>query len=445
MPQSDLLSPQASQDAISAALDHARRHGATASEATLGTSAGLSVTVRMGDLELLKHHRDRGLQVTVFLDRRKGSASTSDLSVGAIADTVDAALAIARHAGEDPFAGLVEAESLATSNPDLDLFHPWDLEPGEAIRLATECEAVARDHDARIENSEGATVRASAGLHAYGNSHGFLKNWRSSAHRMSCAVIARDTTGMQQDHDYTVARAAADLAAPAMVGREAATRAVRRLGARRMATAEVPVLFEAPAAATLFGHFVSAVSGSNLYRRSSFLLDQIDRPIFPEWLNIDERPFLTRGLGSRPFDDDGVAPVERPLVAGGILRSYVLGGYSARRLGLKTTGNASGITNLVVGHGTDALGAMIRRLHRGFLLTDLMGFGVNLVSGDYSRGASGFWVENGEIQHPVEEVTVAGNLRDMFRSIVAIGADVDRRHAIRTGPVLIERMTLAGK
>lgn len=441
----DLTHSDSALNTVAAVLEAARRAGATAAEASVSLSNGLSVTVRMGELEVLKHHRDRGLHLTVYAGQRTGSSSTSDFSPAAIARATEAALAIARHSGEDPFAGLVDADTLATAIPDLDLHHPWGLNPEQATALAAECEAAARGTNGRIVNSEGATVRTSEGLHAYGNTHGFSGAWRSSAHRLSCAVIAKDDSGMQQDHGYTVARHPGELRSAAEVGEEAGGRAARRLGARKVATAEVPVLYEARAAASLFSHFVGAVSGGNLYRRSSFLLDSMDRQVFPEWLSIHERPFLPRGLGSRPFDDDGVAPRERDLVGDGVVRSYVLGGYSARRLGMQTTGNASGITNLIVSHGNEDLPDLIRRMGRGLLLTELMGFGVNQVTGDYSRGAGGFWVENGEIRYPVEEVTVAGNLKDMFRSILAIGADVDMRHAIRTGSVLIERMTLAGK
>lgn len=432
-------------DVIQQTLTLARAAGASAAEAAYGQSAGLSVTVRMGELETLQHQRDKSLQVTIYLGRRKGSASSTDLGAEALRKTVEAAHAIARHGGEDPCAGLVEPELQAREVRPLDLFHPWDLGPEQAVEIARRCEEAARAYDPRITNSEGASVRASSGVHAYGNSNGFCGAWRASAQRLSCAVIASDAGGMQQDYDHSVARRWQELRAPEEIGRRAGERAVRRLGARKIPTTTVPVVFESRIATSLFGHFAGAISGGSLYRRSSFLVDHLGREVFPAWLQIREEPFLPRELGSRPFDDDGVAPQPRHIVENGVLKSYLLGGYSARKLGMQSTGNASGITNWRLSHGEEDLGGLLRRMGRGLLVTELMGFGVNSVTGDYSRGASGYWVEEGEIRFPVEEVTIASNLKDMFLGIVAIGADLEANAAIRTGSVLIERMTVAGK
>lgn len=439
------FSEQHALDVIQQTLALARTAGATAAEAAYGQSAGLSVTVRMAELETLQHQRDKSLQVTVYLGHRKGWASTTDLGTEALRKTVEAAHAIARHGGEDPCAGLVEPELLAREHPQLDLFHPWDLSPDQAIEIARRCEQAARAFDRRITNSEGASVRASSGVHAYGNSNGFCGAWRASAQRLSCAAIASDEGGMQQDYDHSVARRWQELRAAEEIGRRAAERAVRRLGARKIPTTAVPVIFESRVATSLFGHFAGAISGGSLYRRSSFLVDHLQRQVFPPWLQIREEPFLPRELGSRPFDDDGVAPQPRQIVENGILRSYLLGGYSARKLGMKPTGNAGGITNWRLSHGGEDLSELTRRMHRGLLVTELMGFGVNNVTGDYSRGASGYWVDGGVIRHPVEEITIASNLKDMFGGIVAIGGDLEMNAAIRTGSVLIEQMTIAGR
>ncbi len=432
-------------DVIAQILEAARHQGASAAEAALTLGTGLSVTVRMGEVETVEHHRAKDLGVTVYLGHRKGSASTSDLGSAAIRETVAAACGIARHASEDEFAGLVESELMARDIPDLDLYHPWELAPEQAIVLANECERAARAKDPRIRNSEGATVSAHAGVYAYGNSHGFRGAWASTRGSISCTVIAEDASGMQRDHWYTLSCNPRDLEAPAQVGEIAASRALRRLGARRLATQSMPVLFEAAIARSLFAHFINAISGGNLYRKTSFLLDHLDRQVFAEHVNIEEQPHLKQALGSAPFDNDGVATTARTLVTSGVLEGYVLSGYSARKLGLRPTGNAGGVHNLIVHPGSLDREGLLNRMGTGLLVTELMGFGVNLVTGDYSRGASGFWVERGEIQFPVEEITIAGNLREMFLSVVEIGRDVDERGNIRTGSVLIESMTVAGR
>jgi len=402
------------------------------------------VTVRLREVETLEYHRDQGLGLTVYFGQRKGSASTSDISIAAVEETVRRACGLARYGEEDDCAGLADPARLARNIPDLDLHHPWSLEPHQAIELATECEAAALDHDERIRNSEGATVGTSSGCRVYGNTNDFLAGFRDSSHSLSCAVLAEADGGMERDFEYTVSRNADDLLGPVVVGREAAAKAVKRLGATKLDTRKAPVLFPARLARGFFGHLLGAISGGSLYRKSTFLLDSLDTQVLADFVTIDERPHLPAGLASSPFDDEGVATVDRRLVDAGVIKGYILGSYYARKLGMESTGNAGGIHNLIVsdtGHGfTDLLAEM----DRGLLVTELIGHGVNPVTGDYSRGAVGFWVENGEIRFPVAEITMAGNLQDMYRHIVAIGNDVDLRGGIRTGSVLVEEMTIAG-
>ncbi|WJW76847.1 metalloprotease PmbA [Thiohalobacter sp. IOR34] len=429
---------------VAQVLDEARRAGASAAEAGVNMDLGLSVTVRLGEVETLEYHRDRGLGVTVYFGRRKGSASSSDLSPQAIRETVAAACDIARYTSEDSCAGLAPAERMARETPDLDLYHPWDIDADRAIELARICEDAARGQDPRISNSEGATLASHAGLRVYGNSHGFIGGYPSSRHSISCSVIAEQDGQMQRDYWYTVARAREDLEPPEAVGRTAAERTLRRLGARKLSTRQAPVLFSAELAGGLFRSFVSAIRGGNLYRRSSFLLDCLGQPVFPDFVHIHEQPHLPRALGSAPFDSEGVATAPRDLVRDGILQGYVLDSYSACKLGMETTGNAGGVHNLSIDPTAGDQAALLRQMSSGLLVTELMGQGVNIVTGDYSRGAAGFWVEDGELQYPVEEITVAGNLRDMFRDLVAIGSDIDTRGSIRTGSVLLAPLTLAG-
>lgn len=424
-------------------LAEARRQGADAAEVGVSDDTGLGVTSRMGAIETIEFTRERGFGVTVYFGQRKGNASTSDCSAAAMRDTVQAACNIARFTAEDPFAGLADAELMARDIPDLDLYHPQQLDADAAGQLAQECEAVALAHKG-ITNSDGASVATGESRRVYGNSLGFLGAARSTRHSISCAVVAGEGEHMQQNHWYTVARAAKNLESPATVGRIAAERTLARSAPRTLPTERVPVLFLAEVASSLIGHLMSAISGGALYRRSSFLLDALGSQLFPDWVTIDERPLLHGLLGSSAFDDDGVATRAKPFIERGQLVSYVLSTYSARKLGSVTTANAGGVNNLFISHGSDDLNAMIRRMHRGLLLTELMGQGVNLVTGDYSRGAAGFWVEGGEIQYPVHEITVAGNLRDMFKGIVAVGSDVDRRRGIITGSILLDSMTLAG-
>lgn len=426
------------------ALSDAGSRGADQAEAATSVGTGLSVTVRKGEVETLEYQRDRSFTVTVYFGTRKGSASTSDLSPGAIAEAVEKACSIARYTAEDPFAGLADPELMAQDPPDLHLDLPWQLTPDEAIALAAECEAAGMSLDKRITNSEGGSVNTGRGVRVYGNSHGFVGSYASTSHGVSCVLVAGSGEGMERDYWYTSARDPGSLMTPEAVGRKAAERTLRRLGGRRIATCTTPVIFPAELARGMLGSFVSAIRGTAQYRRASFLLDAVGESVFPAGVRIDERPHLPGAMASVPFDSEGVATRDRMLVEGGVLRSLVLSSYSARKLGLRTTANAGGIHNLVVSGGGGSLDELMATMGRGFLVNELMGQGVNVVTGDYSRGASGFWVEDGEIAYPVTEVTIAGNLKDMLLGIVAVGNDVDDRGAIRTGSVLIDRMRVAG-
>jgi PmbA protein len=424
-------------------LDVARKGGATAAETEVSQAVGQSVSVRKGEVETIAYNRDKGIGITVYVGKRRGHASSADFSDDSIRATVDKALAIARYTAEDPAAGLADADRLAKSWPDLDLYHPWDLPVEKAIELAREAEAAALGVDSRISNSEGSTVARGESEFVYANSLGFSGGYRSSRHHIDCSVIAESDGAMQRDYWYAAARAPDDLLSPADVGRIAGERTVRRLGGRQLGTLECPVLFEAPEAADLLGAFVHAVSGGSLYRKSSFLLDSLGTQVFAPHVNIREEPHLARARGSAPFDNEGVETHSRDIVVGGELRGYFLGSYSARKLGMQSTGNAGGAHNLVV-PGTDDLPELLRRMGRGLFVTEQLGQGVNPVTGDFSRGAAGFWVEDGVIAYPVEEITIAGNLRQMFRDIVALGNDIDRRGSRYIGSVLVGQMTIAG-
>ena len=426
-------------------LSEAKRRGATAAEAAVSNSTGLEVAVRMGEVETVEHTRDHGLWISVYFGHRKGSASTSDLSPKAIRDAVGQACSIATHTQEDRCAGLAPAELMAKEVPDLDLNHPWSIDVDSAIRLATECEDAARAADPRIVNSEGASFSTHAGLQLYGNSHGFIGGYPSTRHGLSCAVVGKEGDSMQRDHWWTSARAPEDLDPAADVGRRAAERTVARLGARQLSTREAPVLFRADLAAGLLRHLIGAINGGSLYRKTSFLLDRLGERILPEFAHVQEDPHRPRGLASAPFDGDGVATRANAFVTEGVLTSYMLDHYSACRLGMQTTGNAGGVRNLSVTMGDLDRAAMLRELDTGLFVTELMGQGVNNVTGDYSRGASGFWVEHGEVQFPVEEITIAGNLLDMYQGLIAIGNDCDFPGSTTTGSWLIERMTIAGE
>ena len=425
-------------------LDHARSRGADACEADVSEGFGQSVTVRMGEVETIEYNRDKGVGVTVYLGRQRGHASTSDFSRAALHATVEAALSIARFTAPDEAAGLPEAELLARGDMDLDLHHPWDLPVEEAIDLARRCEAAAFAVSPQVKNSEGASVSAQQSHFVSANSLGFMGGYPSSRHYISCSVIAGEGDAMQRDDWYSTHRDAADLAEPEAIGEYAARRALSRLGARKIATCEVPVLFEAPLAAGLIGNFVYAASGGSLYRKSSFLVGSLGTPVFSPQVHISERPHLPRGLASSPFDEDGVATQDREVVEAGVLKGYFLSTYSARKLGLLNTGNAGGSHNLVVRPGKRDLVGLAALMGRGLLVTELLGQGVNYVTGDYSRGASGYWIENGEITHPVQEITIAGNLKEMLRGIVAVGNDVLVRGSKQVGSILVDRMTIAG-
>lgn len=426
-------------------LELARAGGATAAETEVSEGFGQNVSVRKGEVETLEHNKDKGVSLTVYIGQRRGHASTSDFSEDALRRTVDKALVIARYTAEDDCAGLADAGLLACETPDLDLYHPWDITVEEAIELARACEAAAFAVDARISNSEGATVSMQESQFIYANSLGFMAGYPSSRHSISCAVIAEEGGAMQRDYWYDTARAASDMAAADAVGRRAGERTIRRLNARKLGTRQCPVLFEAPVASGLIASFVSAVSGGHLYRKSSFLLDSLGTRVFPEFVQIQERPFLPRGLASAPFDHEGVATHDRDVVKDGVVQGYFLGSYSARKLGMKSTGNAGGNHNLIVPSTGEDLDGLLRKMGSGLLVTELLGHGLNMVTGDYSRGAAGFWVEDGVIAYPVEEITVAGNLKEMFLGIQAIGRDVEVRGSRRVGSILIDRMTVAGE
>ena len=431
-------------------LAYAKQRGASAASVEVSEGFGQGVTVRHGEVETIEYNRDKGLGITAYIGKQRGNASTSDFSAQAVRDTVDAALSIASYTAKDDCSGLPDAGMLARDCPDLDLYHPWDLPVDDAIALARECEQSALDADRRISNSEGATVNLHEAQFVHANSLGFIGGYPTSRHSVSCAVIAGRDDAMERDYWYSVARDAGEIVEVRQIGRIAAERTVRRLNARQLETMQVPVLFEAPIASSLLGHFVGAVSGGSLYRKSSFLLDQLDQQIFSPHIHIADVPDIRKGLGSSPFDDEGVRVQRRAIVENGVLRGYFLGSYSARKLGMRTTGNAGGNHNLILRSATGKSAApdfngLLKQMGRGLLVTELLGHGINPVTGDYSRGAAGFWVEHGEIQYPVQEITIAGNLKDMFRNIVAVGNDVLVQGSKQCGSILVEGMTVAGR
>ena len=430
-------------------LERCRARGASQAEVGCSEEHGLNVNVRMGAVETVESTSDRGIAVTVYFGQHKGSASTADLREESLDATVEQACAIARYTEDDPAAGLADAELMAQlpatgGFPEFDAWHPWALEADRAIDLALACESAGRDSDPRIENSDGASVGTGAALSVYANSHGFVGREHSTQHSIGCALIAGRGEDMQRDGWYTTAHAAEDLEPANAVGRRAAERAVSRLQSRSLATGEMSVLLSAEIARSLISHLLGAVSGGALYRKASFLLDSAGTQVFPDWFAIDELPFLPRGFRSAAYDAEGVATRESPLVAGGVLQRYVLGSYSARKLGLQTTANAGGVHNLRVAANAGDLASMLEGMGRGLLVTELMGQGINPVTGDYSRGAAGFWIEGGKPVYPVDGITIAGNLKSMFRAIEAVGSDVDPRSHIRTGSILVGRMTVAG-
>ena len=430
---------------IERALEEARVRGASQAEAAVSQDTGLSVGVRLGEVETLEHQRDRSMGITVYFGQRKGSASTADFSLEAVRATVAKACSIARFTAEDACAGLAEAALMTSAPMDLDLAHPWSVSADRAIEIAKACEAAALKFDARINNSEGASLGTHQGLHVYGNTHGFVGGYPTTSHTLSCVVLAGTGEDMQRDYWYSSSRDWRELEQAEAIGRESARRTIARLGPRKLSTRRAPVLFVPEIARGLIGHFVAAIRGSSQYRQSSFLLNSAGQQVFPAGFSIAERPHIPKAMGSAPFDDEGVETRDRELVADGVLTGYILSSYSARKLGLKTTGNAGGAHNLIVAPNlAGGMDVLLPRLGTGLLVTELMGQGVNMVTGDYSRGAAGFWVENGVVQYPVAEITIAGNLRAMLKDIAAVGDDVDVRGGTRVGSILLREMTIAG-
>jgi len=431
---------------IERALEEARARGASQAEAAVSQDTGLSVGVRLGEVETLEHQRDRSMGITVYFGQRKGSASTADFSLDAVRATVAKACSIARFTAEDAASGLADAELMASAPRSLDLAHPWNVTADRAIEIAKSCEAAALGFDARINNSEGASVGTHQGLHVYGNTHGFVGGYPTTSHTLSCVVLAGSGDDMQRDYWYSSSRDWRELEEAESVGRESARRTIARLGPRKLSTRRAPVLFVPEIARGLIGHFVAAIRGSSQYRQSSFLLNAMGQQVFPVGFSIAERPHIPKAMASAPFDDEGVVTRDRELIADGVLTGYVLSSYSARKLGMRTTGNAGGTHNLLVAPNlAGGMDAMLSRLGTGLMVTELMGQGVNMVTGDYSRGAAGFWVENGAIQYPVAEITIAGNLCEMLKDIAAVGDDIDARGGTRVGSILLKEMTIAGE
>jgi PmbA protein len=438
------LDPKALEDIVQGVLNEAKAQGIDQAEVAASHDIGLTATARLGEVESLEYTNDRGIGITVYKAHRKGSASTSDFSPGALQEVVSKACTFAGLTAADEHSGLADAALMASDPPDLDLAHEWNIESDEAIRIAIECEEAGRARDKRITNSEGATVGTSSGIRVYGNTHGFLGSFPKTSHSLSCVVVGEEDGHMERDYWYTAARDPATLESAEAVGRKAAERTVERLGGRKIQTGTSPVLFAPEIARGFIGHAIGAIAGGAQYRRSSFLLDAVGEQIFPDFLQIQSRPHLPGAMASAPYDAEGVATADRDIVIDGVLQGYILSSYSARRLGLTTTGNAGGAQNLLVPGNSGDLKSMLADMGTGLLVNELIGQGVNAVTGDYSRGAVGFWVENGELAYPVHEVTIAGNLKDLYQSIVAIGTDQDLRGGIRCGSVLVEAMKIAG-
>lgn len=432
------------QELSQSILQEAHRLGASQAELGIAIDKGFSVSVREGDVETVEYHADKSIDVTVYFGKRSGTSGLSDLRPDALRAAVEAACHIAKFTDEDPASGLPEKNELGFNYPQLKMAYPWDVTVAQAIAMAIECEDEALSVDKRLMNAEPASVTTIESLHFYANSHGFVGFYPHTRHETTCVMIAKQGEEIQRDYSYTTAVDPSQLEAAKMIGRKAAERTIRRLGARRIATTKAPVLFLAEEAKTLLGHFMSAISGGSIYRKSSFLLDHVNQVIFPEFINIYEQPLLPRGLGSAPFDDEGVLTRPNVFVKDGRLNHYALGVYSARKLGLKTTGNAGGVHNLTISTGNKNFTELLKAMHTGLLVTEIMGNGVNMVTGDYSRGVGGYWVENGEIQFPVHEVTIAGNLKTMFANIAEVGNDVDMRSSFLTGSILLNEMVIAG-
>ncbi|GKW53905.1 metalloprotease PmbA [Pseudoalteromonas sp. NCCP-2140] len=432
------------KDAVSEVLEHAKKLGATAAEAAMSSTSGLSVSTRMGEVETIEFNQDGGLGISVYVGNNKGSASTADLNPKTLRTVVEKAIDIAKFTSDDPFNGIADKELLEFAPQDLDLYHPWEVSPEQGVEFCHQAEQAALNADERIVNSDGASFSSHQGLRVYGNSHGMIAGYPRTRHSISTMVIGKEGEQMQRDSAYTIARHKDDLNDAAKVGLEAATETLAKLNSLKLGTMKVPVIFRADIANSLFGHLVSAIGGGALYRKSSFLLDSLGTKVFSDCVNISERPHLLKGLASSPFDAEGLKTVDREIIQGGELQTYLLASYAARKLSMAPTGHAGGIHNWLVEQTHADLKALLKTMGTGLLVTELMGQGVNTVTGDYSRGAAGFWVENGEIQYPVSEITIAGNLKDMFKAVVGLGGDIERRGGIQTGSVLIEQMQVAG-
>jgi len=441
---SDLFPETQLRETVASALDRAKRSGVDAAEVVVSMESGFSVTARSGDVETLEHQQEKACAITVYNDQRCGTASTTDLSPEAVSATLDKACAFAQYAEEDPHMGLADPDLLSHNYPDLELFHHWKLTPTDAIDMAIHCEEIALSQSEKITRSEGASVSNYDAFRVYGNSHGFIGAYPLSHHSIGCGVIAESKDDMQRDYEYTSARSYKDLDDTVLVAKRSAEKTLLKLGAKKIPTGRYPVIFHAPVAKSLLRSFIAAISGGNLYRKTSFLQDHMGKAIFPEFIHIHQQPHLLRGMGSAPFDSEGVKTQDRDYIKDGLLTSYVLGSYSARKLDLQTTGNAGGVYNLFVSHSNNNLKKLFEEMGTGLFVTELIGQGVNIVTGNYSRGAVGFWIENGEMQHAVHEVTIAGNLKDMFKNIVAIANDIDHRGNVHTGSIWLHEMTVAG-
>lgn len=433
------------KELVEQALKIAKKEGASEAEVMANTSHGYSVSVRLGEVDTLEYHRDNGVDITVYIDQCQGSTSTTDISPKAVEEAVKKACLIAKNTGSDPCHGLAEQKLLAKKQENLDLYFPWDIDVNQAITLAQQCEEAGRQFNPKITNSEGASVSNYEGYFIYGNSLDFIGGYRSSRHSIQCLLLAEESNHKERDYEFSMARDPKDLLSPQWIGEEAARKTIARLNAKKLSTRQTPVVFAPRLAMGLIGNFITAIKGSNIYRQSSYLLNQLDQKIFPDFINITENPLIPKALGSAPFDNEGVQTVKRNVVEKGILKNYVLDSYSARKLGLQTTGNSGGVRNLEIMPTAGNLDELLKKMGTGLLVTEVMGQGVNIVTGDYSRGASGFWIENGQIAYPVHEITIAGNLKDMFLNLAAVGNDVDKRGNIWSGSLLIESMTVAGE
>ncbi|MDP2560709.1 metalloprotease PmbA [Psychrobium sp. 1_MG-2023] len=432
------------KESVAKALDSAKRHGASSAEVSMSKQTGLCVSTRLREVETVEFNHDGALGISVYCGNRKGSSSTSDLSESAIESAVKAAISIAKHTSEDPYNGLADADLMVTNPPDLDLYHPGSLDPQFAIEQALAAEDAALSYSEEITNSDGASYNSHQGLRVYGNSHGLLEGYPSTRHSLSCVTIGERNGEMERDYDYAVSRYPNKLGSPKLIGEKAAQHTIDRLGARKLETMTVPVVIDASLSAGFIGHLVSAIGGGSLYRKASFLLDRKGEQIFPSWLSIEEKPHLKGYLASTPFDHEGLATKDLTVIDNGVLASYLITSYAGRKLNMQPTGHAGGTHTWLVNNTVAEQSELLKQMGTGLLVTDLMGSSVNIITGDYSRGAAGFWVENGVIQYPVHEITIAGNLNDMYKNIVAISGDVDERKSTLCGSILLEEMKVAG-